>query len=161
MGRSSTPESTSARLRAAWVCRRATLVPFWERVTRVDECLIWPTRRTDGYGTYRGGYAHRFAYEDRVGPIPDGMTLDHVCRNRSCVNPDHLEPVSMGENTRRGTSPVAANARKTACVNGHAYTPSNTRLTPKGRACRECARLRSLATKDYRREWRRRRREAA
>jgi hypothetical protein len=85
-------------------------------------------------------YAHRVMYEHLVGPIPDGMQLDHLCRNRMCVNPDHLEPVTARENTRRATALI------TACPSGHAYDDQNTALTPEGRRyCRECKRIKALA----------------
>lgn len=66
-------------------------------------------------------YAHRHAYEQANGPIPDGLVLDHLCRNRWCCNPDHLEPVTNEENIRRGESPPARNARKLLCPEGHEY----------------------------------------
>jgi hypothetical protein len=70
---------------------------FWAKVYRGDDCWEWlAAKSTAGYGRFKvaGGLvqAHRFAYEDIVGPIPDGLQLDHLCRNRACVNPDHLEP---------------------------------------------------------------------
>lgn len=87
--------------------------------------------------------AHRAFYEHFRGPIPEGLTIDHLCRVRRCVNPDHLEPVTRGENSLRGEGPAAQNARKTHCPRGHEYTPENTRVTPQGtRACRACARER-------------------
>jgi hypothetical protein len=86
--------------------------------------------------------AHRAFYMELVGPIPDGLTIDHLCKVRNCVNPDHLEPVSRGENTLRGNSPHAQNARKTHCLNGHLYDEQNTYITPRGeRACRACHRM--------------------
>jgi hypothetical protein len=79
------------------------------------------------------GQAHRFAYELLVGPIPAGLTLDHLCLNKACVRPDHLEPVSLTVNIRR------ANARRTHCKRGHAFTPENTYLDKIGaRQCRKC-----------------------
>jgi hypothetical protein len=124
---------------------------FWEKVDRrgPDEC--WPWRAsvgTHGYGVLGlGGHgtttAPRFAYELLVGPIPAGLTIDHLCRNRRCVNPAHLEVVTRGENVLRGESTPARNVRKTHCKRGHEFTPENTYITPKGsRECRACIPIR-------------------
>ena len=85
-------------------------------------------------------YGHRFAYEAFVGPIPEGLHLDHLCRNRACVNPEHLEPVSPAENCRRGMK----GRMVTCCAKGHEYTPENTYIRPGNgrRDCRICRRLR-------------------
>src|SRR3990167_7080157 len=98
-----------------------------------------------GYARYRydgkTGLAHRFAYRCLVGPIDDGMTIDHLCRVRRCVNPDHMETVTQRENTIRGTSVVAVNAHKVHCVRGHGFFPENTRIRRTGgRKCRACTR---------------------
>lgn len=117
---------------------------FWSKVDRrgPDECWPWLASTSWGYGEFSLGgklrKAHRVAYEDQVGPIPAGLTIDHLCRNESCVNPRHLEPVTMRENTMRGTGPTATNARKTVCKRGHPYTPENTYRSAKGRECRVC-----------------------
>lgn len=107
-------------------------------------CWEWPGSKVSGYGTINADgetqRAHRVVYEAVVGPIPDGLVLDHLCRNRCCVNPAHLEPVSFAENVLRGESPPAINARKTACDNGHEFTPENTRIYKGYRICRICAR---------------------
>jgi hypothetical protein len=83
--------------------------------------------------------AHRLVYEELVGPIPEGMELDHLCRNTSCVNPAHLEPVPHRVNVLRGVGPTAENAVKTECVNGHPLTGRNLCIRKEGgRKCRTC-----------------------
>lgn len=126
---------------------------FWAKVEKREHCWIW-TASTAGPGQYgyfhvRGGradrvrtYAHRWAYEQLVGPIPDGMELDHTCRNSRCVNPAHLEPVDHAENhrRRRGYRTGPYNVGDT-CRHGHPRTPENTRINVQGaRVCRLCAR---------------------
>lgn len=117
-----------------------------------DECWPWlGFISPDGYGRFRPTqdryvHAHRVVYEEFVGPIPDGLDIDHVkergCSLRHCMNPAHMEPVTSAENTRRGNGPAGVNARKTACIHSHPFTPENTYLYPDGeRACRECRRL--------------------
>src|SRR5512144_125133 len=94
---------------------------FWKKVEKRgdDECWEWKAYRKDGYGlfAYYGAHimAHRWSYERAHGPIPRHLTLDHLCRNRMCVNPAHLEVVTIRENTLRGFGPSANNARKTHC----------------------------------------------
>lgn len=88
------------------------------------DCVLPPAGASDnGNGYYRHGtggeYAHRRAYREARGAIPEGLVLDHLCRNRWCCNPDHLEPVTNAENILRGESPPAKNARKERCPNGH------------------------------------------
>ena len=121
---------------------------FWSRVEASAEgCWIWTGSRTSaGYGNLRlpgGGfdYAHRVAYSALVGPIPEGLVLDHLCRVRNCVNPAHLEPVEHAVNVRRGAGTYGP--LKTSCKRGHDMTdPSSVYRTPAGHArCRECARL--------------------
>lgn len=86
--------------------------------------------------------AHRIAYEWTGRKIPYGLTIDHLCRNRWCVNPDHLEVVTRGENNLRGNSPWAINKRKTHCLRGHQFSKENTYLYKGMRHCRECSRIR-------------------
>lgn len=120
-------------------------------------CWDWPLATNEaGYGVMQvngiSKRAHREIYERVIGTIPDDMVLDHLCRNRSCVNPLHLEPVTLEENILRGMGPPAVNARKTHCANGHAFTAENTRiLRGKERECRECARV---STRDRMRKFR-------
>jgi hypothetical protein len=110
-------------------------------------CWLWPTvNARTGYGSVRVGgrtsrmaLAHRVSYELHVGPIPEGRQLDHLCRNRACVNPAHLEPVTAQINVLRGEGLAAANAVKTHCVVGHPLTGANLYVCPRGtRKCRAC-----------------------
>jgi hypothetical protein len=119
----------------------------------LTECLNWQgALDKDGYGgtTHQGkrGQVHRIAYELINGPIPKGMTIDHLCRNRRCCNPEHLEAVTIKTNTMRGTSFSAKNAKKTHCINGHLLDEKNTyiRTKERGRSCRTCN---SSAVKKY------------
>lgn len=97
-----------------------------------------------GYGKIGMGHgkwerAHRVSYRTHVGPIPKGLTIDHLCRNHACIEPTHLEAVSKRVNTLRGISPAALNAQKAACHVGHAFTESNTYRESNGaRHCRQC-----------------------
>lgn len=116
---------------------------------KADGCWLWTgTKHNEGYGrvSFRGtkAFAHRTSYERFVGPIPEGLTIDHLCRNKSCVNPAHLEAVTRKENAFRGNCIAAQNANKTHCKNGHEFSPENTRRVRHrygiGRACIACTR---------------------
>ena len=118
--------------------------PVPEHRPELGPCWLWTASTTKGYGGFGDSglmvRAHRWAYEFCVGPIPEGLTLDHLCRVKACVNTDHLEPVTQRVNVLR--SPVgltAINARKTHCYRGHAFTEKNTYLMKAGgRRCKEC-----------------------
>ena len=111
-------------------------------------CLVFNgAKSTCGYGEIRIaegklGRAHRIVYEALVGAIPDGLVLDHLCRNQMCVNVEHLEAVTPRENTMRSPiAPAAINARKTECKRGHPFNAVNTAIGSKGeRVCRTCSR---------------------
>lgn len=140
---------TAVRARAYTSPHPPPQVRFWSRIDeRDDGCWRWTgSAPNPGYGRFyvdgRKVYAHRFAYEFLIGPIPDGTEIDHLCRNRRCVNPAHLEAVSHAVNIRRSTSPLAAKARQTHCVNGHPFDDANTYIAPNGvRKCRACGRER-------------------
>lgn len=131
------------------VARPSVEERFWAKVEKAgpEDCWEWRAgKNTKGYGRfYLGGkrhiFAHRYSYELLVGPIPEGLVTDHLCRNPGCVNPAHLEPVTNRENILRGENQVAANSRKTHCIRGHEFTPENTyrpSTRPNGRQCREC-----------------------
>lgn len=131
---------------------RTVDIRFWEKVDKrgPDECWLWTAARgPGGYGFFTRGrghspLVHRFAYELLVGPIPEGLTIDHLCRTKLCVNPAHLEPVSNAENVRR------ANRGKSHCKYGHPFDDENTLIYLGNRVCRTCTRRR-------RAEWWRRR----
>lgn len=114
------------------------------RITLATGCWEWEgTRWQSGYGQIqeagRKKRAHRVVYEALVQTIPEGLQLDHLCRVRHCVNPEHLELVTCRENILRGTGSSAAYARRAACAHGHLFTPENTYHHPSGkRVCRRC-----------------------
>lgn len=112
-------------------------------------CWIWVRRNNGiGYGNITWGgaqqYAHRVAYEMFVGPIPAGLTIDHLCRTPACVNPRHLEAVTKRENTLRGNSPAALHARQDHCVYGHPFNKQNTYRWRNRRYCKSCKRDRDI-----------------
>lgn len=110
-----------------------------------DGCWTWlgPVQ-SSGYGWGRvgnvRGLAHRLFYEEANGPIPDGLQIDHLCRNRLCVRPDHLEAVTQRTNLLRGEGVAGANARKTHCPKGHPYDEQNTYQWGNQRKCLACRR---------------------
>lgn len=110
-------------------------------------CIVWTGGKSgNGYGQLtklgRTWMAHRLAYELLRGTVPRGLDLDHLCRNRACVRPDHLEPVTRSENIKRGAGPRLSAERqlsKTHCPQGHPYDDENTYRFPDGRrGCRKC-----------------------
>lgn len=111
---------------------------FWDKVRVLDDgCWEWQVGKSEGYGRFcishgNDAYVHRLTYEQLIGSIPDGLTVDHLCRNRACVKPAHLELVSNGVNVLRGVGPPACNARKTHCPRGHPYDLINTRYGRNG-----------------------------
>ncbi|ACY35946.1 endonuclease [Clavibacter phage CMP1] len=118
---------------------------FWAKVRKTETCWVWTgAPNGDGYAYFythnKGFSAHRLSYEAVNGKIPDGLQIDHLCRNRMCVRPDHLEAVTQQENIKRG-GVGWKNKRKTHCPKNHEYTPSNTYINPRGsRVCRTCNR---------------------
>jgi hypothetical protein len=139
---------------------------FWRKVDRngpvtvesLGRCWQWLGGSSTGYGKHSPEpgvieYAHRFAYRLLVGPIPEGLQLDHLCRNQMCVRPEHLEPVTQRTNMLRGVGPAAINAAKTHCPKGHPLSGENVYAhvvratgTP-GRRCKACN---TEAAREYR-----------
>lgn len=132
---------------------------FWAKVDRRgdDECWPWLASTMEGYGyfderPFGTGRAHRIAYMLLVGPIPAGLSLDHLCRNRGCVNPAHLEPVTWQVNLLRGRTIPAVNAAKTHCPAGHPYDEANTYWWRNQRTCRTCGTANARRYRAQRRE---------
>ena len=129
-------------------------------------CWIWKDSKSRaGYAQFftqgRRPVAHRVSYELFVGPIPEGLDLDHLCRNTSCVRPTHLEPVTRRENLVRGTGFIAVNAQKSHCLNGHEFSPENTEIVRGSeRRCITCRRNRDMKSYFNRGRDRRRQRRA-
>jgi hypothetical protein len=124
---------------------RALEERFFSKVRETpDGCWEWTAAVVNkGYGKFnlrkgKQAYAHRWCYEFMVGPIPDGLQIDHLCRNTVCVNPSHLDPVTNRVNTLRGAKV------SDKCLRGHLFTEENTYIRPNGRrTCRACAKSRN------------------
>jgi hypothetical protein len=134
--RTGSPEGTN---------RKSPEERFWLYVDRSRQgCWRWiGSLSTHGYGQLsvnkRPVFAHRFSYELHTGPIPKGLDIDHLCRVRNCVNPQHLEAVTRKVNLSRGISPSAVAVRTGKCSKGHPFDESNTYVTSEGkRRCRKC-----------------------
>ena len=129
--------------------RQPEHVRFFAKVDVDGDCWEWMAARDrDGYPKFARTVAHVWIWRYLVGPIPDGYELDHLCRNRGCVNPDHLEPVPKSVNKARSFSPWAIHARVTECPNGHPYEGDNLVIRTKAdgktkRECRTCRQARS------------------
>jgi hypothetical protein len=113
---------------------------FQRHIRQAGDCHLWTGYlNSDGYGRFRAGgrmlSAHRFAYESAKGPVPDGYEIDHLCRTRHCVNPEHMEAVPHPENMRRGLRGELT----THCKQGHAYDVANTIRRGNKRSCRRCS----------------------
>ena len=115
-----------------------------QKVEKTETCWVWNGSKNKGKNSYgyiwfnrKNTLVHRIMYQIHKGDIPDGKEIDHLCRNKGCVNPDHLEAVSHRENMLRAN--VGWKCReKTHCPKGHEYTPENTRITHGSRSCKAC-----------------------
>jgi hypothetical protein len=130
-------------------CNLSTAVErFVRKVSITDgECIEWTGANNGRYGLFkatdRNQMAHRFSYVTFVGPLTDGLELDHLCRNKLCVNPDHLEEVTHSINVQRDRD-----FRCTHCPRGHEYVPETTYINPRGgKVCRICKRKKNLEYK--------------
>ena len=136
----------------------STLDRFWAKVQKTGTCWLWTAALdTTGYGQFRiNGIlnrSHRVAYELVNGPIPEGMQLDHLCRVRHCVNPDHLEPVTHRVNSLRGTAPNVLLHHAGHCKHGHPFTKTNTYVRPNGtRLCKACRAIRAMKYRQQHKE---------
>ena len=147
------PETT---LRPGWI-QGDLAERFWAKVNVDGVCWEWEADLSaGGYGRFNTGRrveaTHRVAYKLLVGPIPAKMQLDHLCRNRVCCNPDHLEIVTQQENIRRGYGISAVNARKTHCKRGHEFTPENIYCPPSRENERSCLKCKRDRAGEYRRK---------
>lgn len=142
--------------------RKTDSCRFWEKVANgPNGCWNWTGgRQPNGYAQFNFGgtgvLVHRYAYKELIGPLVDGLTIDHLCRNRICVNPAHLEQVTYRENIFRGSNAAVMNSKKAVCQSGHELHGGNLYIhTDRGggshRYCRQC-------NKERMRKWRRKKR---
>lgn len=124
---------------------------FWPKVEVTGFCWLWSgAKLPSGHGVFsikgKPKSAHRWSYENLVGPIPEGLHIDHLCRITSCVNPDHLEPVTQQENNRRGYGISSKFRGRTRCSRGHEYSEGSYYITKRGaRMCKACCKIRAEA----------------
>jgi len=133
----------------------STLDRFWIRVEFTTDCWNWIGTLNFGYGKFyvnnKPVFVHRFSYELVNGKIPQNMVLDHLCRNRKCVNPDHLEVVTQRTNILRGIGLAALNSRKTHCYKGHLLKGNNLYMVTEGKYIkRQCRTSRIKRSKNFR-----------
>jgi hypothetical protein len=123
-------------------------IRFWSYVEKTTTCWNWTGATSKGYGLLwmrgRRIRAHRYAWQEKRGPIPDGLQIDHLCRNRRCVKPSHLRVVDQRTNILCGDAPTAQNARKTRCPKGHGYIVRKNGRMGLQRQCLTCRREREL-----------------
>ena len=122
---------------------------FFNHVVKTKTCWLWVGANSNGYGKVNVGdgkirWAHRVSYEMEKGKIPFGKHIDHLCKNKICINPKHLEAVTQTENNRRSTGFGGLNFRKTHCPKKHKYTKENTYSYGTGRQCKICKKMNYL-----------------
>ena len=119
------------------------LSKFWSKVEKTDSCWNWKGGvMSSGYGSFnlnkKSVLVHRYSYEILKHMIPKNLVIDHKCKNKLCVNPEHLEVVTQKENVLRGDSFMSTNAKKTHCPQGHEYLGENLKIYNNRRYCKRC-----------------------